>query len=252
MSKRMFGLLAAVLFIAVAVYAGDAWKDKDFQNWDQKDVQKILNDSPWSRQIQIGSSGGGTGADVPSGGSNAANSNVGPGSAGGGASAGGAGSMGGGYGGDGGGAGPVMNFVLRWYSSRTVREAVARQKELSGVAADEARKPLAEQMNTYDVVLQSGNMGMFVKEREDSLKDHSYLTLKNTKEKILPVNVTIQRGEGARPVAVIFEFLKKSTGGGPTISSDEKGAEFSTTFGTTTLKVSFDFSKMKDKQGLDL
>src|ERR1017187_5603015 len=57
MSKRMAGVLAAVLFAAVAVYASDVWKDKDFENWDQKDVDKILKDSPWTKQVQYGGDG---------------------------------------------------------------------------------------------------------------------------------------------------------------------------------------------------
>jgi hypothetical protein len=44
MSKKIFGVMAAVLFAAVVVYGADAWKDKDFEKWDQKDVDKILKD----------------------------------------------------------------------------------------------------------------------------------------------------------------------------------------------------------------
>jgi hypothetical protein len=57
MSKKMTCLIAATLLTAAVTCASDAWKDKDFQNWDLKDVQKILSDSPWSKKLQGGGSG---------------------------------------------------------------------------------------------------------------------------------------------------------------------------------------------------
>jgi hypothetical protein len=44
-----------VLFAAVgpaALWAADVWEAKPFQNWTQKDVQKIFNNSPWARQAR--------------------------------------------------------------------------------------------------------------------------------------------------------------------------------------------------------
>src|ERR1700678_274536 len=58
MPKKMMSALAAgILLGAAATYANDVGKEKDFKNWDQKDVQKILTDSPWSKKFQIGSDG---------------------------------------------------------------------------------------------------------------------------------------------------------------------------------------------------
>lgn len=66
MAKRLLGFFVALLFIAVAVYAGDAWKDKDFKTWDQKDVQKILNDSPGRGRFRLGCPVGGKArVDIP-------------------------------------------------------------------------------------------------------------------------------------------------------------------------------------------
>lgn len=44
-----------VLFTAlgpVALWAADVWEAKPFQNWTQKDIQKIFNNSPWARQAR--------------------------------------------------------------------------------------------------------------------------------------------------------------------------------------------------------
>lgn len=245
MSKRIVGLFAAVMFAAVAVYAADVWKDKDFDKWDQKDVDKILKDSPWSKQIQYG--GGGSGAmaaPLSTPGSEAAHPDGGGGSGRTGLSA------------SGGtaattGMGAATNFYVRWYSSRTVREAMARQREINGTPADEARKTLEGELDTYEVLLQSTNLATFSREGEAALKDHSYLLLKSNKEKIAPSRVIIQKGQGDRAVAVVFDFPRKSASGEPTIAAGEKGVEFFTKAGTTPLTVSFDISKMQDKKGAD-
>src|ERR1700679_1200628 len=127
MSKKIAGVLAAVLFAAVVVCASDVWKDKDFDKWDQKDVEKILKDSPWSKQVQYG--GGGTGAmeaPLSSPGSDAAHDGNGGGGGGGGNGRNGlsaSGSLGASQ-----GMGAATNFFVGWYSSRTVRELRARQR----------------------------------------------------------------------------------------------------------------------------
>ena len=44
----------ALSFTGVKTRAASDWRDKDPQSWDQKDVQKILSDSPWSKQLSLG------------------------------------------------------------------------------------------------------------------------------------------------------------------------------------------------------
>lgn len=250
MSKKIIAVLAAVLCAAFVVYAADAWKDKDFDKWDQKDVDKILKDSPWSKQIQYG--GGGTGgmeAPLSTPGSDAAHDGSGGGSGGGGNGRNGLSASG--TTGASQGMGAATNFFVRWYSSRTVREAMARQRELNGTPADEARKNLEGELDTYQVLLQSNNLASFAKEGEAALKDHSYLMLKSNKDKIAPSKVTLIKGQNDRAVAVQFDFPRKKESGEPTIGPGEKGVEFYTKAGTTPLTVAFDISKMVDKKGVD-
>jgi hypothetical protein len=250
MSKKIAGVLAAVLFAAVVVCASVVWKDKDFDKWDQKDVEKILKDSPWSKQVQYG--GGGTGAmeaPLSSPGSDAAHDGNGGGGGGGGNGRNGlsaSGSLGASQ-----GMGAATNFFVRWYSSRTVREAMARQRELNGTPADEARKSLEGEIDSYEVLLQSTNLAAFAKEGEAALKDHSYLMLKSNKDKIAPSKVTLIKGQGDRVAAVQFDFPRKKDSGEPTLGPGEKGVEFFTKAGATPLTVSFDLSKMADKKGAD-
>jgi len=248
MSKKMAGLLAAVLFAAVAVYAGDAWKDKDYQSWDQKDVDKILKDSPWSKHIQFG--GGGSGAmDAPftAAGDAAHRDNAsGTASSGGGrptSAINGTNAVA--------GNGAQSDYTICWYSSRTIREALLRRRELGGqTIPEDSRKNISTELGTYQVLVQSMNLGGLARDVE-ALKTSSYLMVKSTKEKILPSNVVVQKGQNDRPVAIVFEFPKKSATGEPTISATEKGVEFYTEAGKMNLKATFEISKMADKQGAD-
>jgi hypothetical protein len=252
MSKRVIGFTAAVLLVAFAVFAGDVWKDKKYTDWDQKDVAKIMSDSPWAKAIQFGTPSS-SGADAPFSGIGANNANVGQESAGGGGNSRSVSPTQPVIQGGGGGMGPVQNFIVRWYSSRTIREAMARERELQGVSADEAEKNLAAPMDHYAVLVQSNNMGLFARSGEDTLKDKSYIQLKKSKDKISPDHVVIQKaGDGNRVVAIIFEFPKTNANGQPTIAADEKGADFVTQAGTNPLKVSFDFTKMSDAKGSDM
>jgi len=55
-SVLVFGGLA----LAATVWAGDPWKDKKPADWSDKDVQKFLTKSPWSKTVPMtfDSSGG--------------------------------------------------------------------------------------------------------------------------------------------------------------------------------------------------
>ena len=249
MSKKLMSLVAAGLLMSAVTYASDAWKDKDFQNWDQKDVQKILTDSPWSKKFQYASGGGAPTISRPL---QSLGGAAGPG--GGGATTGGAGSPANPAGR--GASGPEepdqqINLTVSWYSSRTIREAMARQRELAGTPPDEARKKLAEPATGYEVAVSGPDLAAFGKFQDDDLQAHSYLMARTTKEKMSPSNVIILRGQNDQPTAIIFEFAKTTASGGPTIAQNDKGVVFSTQAGSIPIKVQFDLSKMTDKQGAD-
>jgi hypothetical protein len=251
MVKRIFSqstcafIFAMASVITVAARANDPWKDKDPQDWDEKDVQKILTDSPWSKPFQIGSASNSsapstitvvgsaahteTSADTIRGGNPAA-----PGS-----------------GNLPAGVGPEMKFTVSWRSSRTVREALLREKELSGSLPDQARKDLEAKYDAYQISISGANLRMFGKEGAESLKAHSYLMPKSSKEKISPAKVVVQTRQDGSTVAIVFDFPQKTAGGEPTIAPSEKSVEFSAKAGDLPLKVTFDISKMSTKQGPD-
>jgi len=259
MRKAIIGSLAVLAMAALAWAFSDPWKDKPFQQWDEKDVQKVLSNSPWSKIVMTDAGPGGS-AVAPS-----SLPQTSPGTPGAG-SGGGRGGMGGGSssspsGGGGGvpasgvdGSTSQTTFAVRWGSSRTVREAVLRSKVLSGKATEEdAERQLAEPVDVYKVVISSQQLAAFQAAEEAGVKAKSTLTTKKGKQKIDASNVDFQRGpDGKEILAIVISFPKTTATGEATIAADEKGADFSCLPGRVSIKVSFDFSKMYDAQGRDL
>lgn len=231
--------------ITAAARADDPWKTKDAQDWDEKDVQKILTDSPWSKPFQIGSASSGSAPSTITAVGSAAHTETSAGAIGGRNPA--------GPGSDNlpPGVGPEMKFTVSWRSSRTVREALLREKELSGSLPDQARKDLAAKYDEYQISISGTNLRMFGKDGAESLKVHSYLMPKNSKEKISPTKVIVQTRQDGATVAILFDFPQKTAAGEPSIGPAEKSVEFSVKAGDLPLKVTFDISKMSTKQGPD-
>lgn len=255
--RRVFiGVLGIALLAGAAVFASDAWKDKPFESWDEKDLQKILNDSPWAKKVQFGSNAGAGGeSPVFSATGDAAHGDQSISGGGGGAAGDGASprSRNGNTGSSGDpGLGREATFVARWMSARVMREAEARASELRGKSPEEAKKGLDAAPETYQIVLIGTDLRAFAKTDMDTLKGASYLELRKTHEKLTPSRVQIMKGANGIPSAIVFEFAKKSAAGEPTIGADEKSADFVTTAGTNKLKFGFDLSKMADKKGADI
>ena len=236
MSKRLVALIA-VFLLAANLSAGDPWRDKPYKQWDEKDIRKILTDSPWAKTVPVVNTwgGAGTGADFtplgPSGGDprdirpeKPPADQV-----------------------------PQAAFVVRWGS---LRRALARRALLRGVAEPEVERFLAQEPALYEVMVSGPDMTPFASADEKDLQamqERSSLASKKSRTRLAPERVEVERGpDGKRIVAVHFYFAKKTAAGPPPLSAEEKGAEFICQVGRTTLKANFDFQKMTDNQGTDL
>src|SRR5579864_1575444 len=130
-------LIAQVLFMrkllviagvcAFSLWAADFWTSKPFTDWDQKEVQKIIDNSPWAKQFNIVVSGGGGGSS--SGGRREK----------GGGSMGETDSGGGGGGGNPGGSrypsaqsdtggATSISYLIRWQSALPIKQAMVKAK----------------------------------------------------------------------------------------------------------------------------
>ena len=251
--------IVGVLAIAALAFASDPWKSKPYQQWDEKDVQKVLSDSPWAKMVQVdanwqkGAQGGAPSA-LPQG-SSAGSAPSGGGRGGMGGGGGSAPSGGGGMGGGGGDVGtPQAQFAVRWASSRSIREAFSRSAVLSGkMKQDEAEKQLAQPADTYQVLLSGQQMTPFQSAEEAAIKSATFLTTKRGKQKIEASKVDFERSpDGKMVYSILISFPKRTATGEATIAADEKGVDFVCSVPTANIKTSFDFSKMYDSQGRDL
>jgi transcription antitermination factor NusG len=263
MHKAIMGGVA-LLAIAALAWASDPWKSKPYQQWDQKDIQKILQDSPWSKVVRVEATWEANNSmsmpgSMPQQNAPRPGGSAQPGSPGG-MPGGSAQPAGGGAAGPGGmpsggmaSATPQAVFVIRWMSSRTIREALVRSAVLAGQMKEEdAQKALAQTPAVYEVVIAGPQMTPFETEGEEGVKRGAVLETKKAKEKIQPSKVEFRRSPDGKTIENIVIVFPETADGKPTIGPNEKGAEFTVPLGRTTLKTSFDFSKMDDAKGRDL
>src|SRR5580704_1008519 len=52
-------LAAALLLFAIFAWAADFWRSKPFTEWNDKEVRRILQDSPWSHAVNASPDGSG-------------------------------------------------------------------------------------------------------------------------------------------------------------------------------------------------
>lgn len=274
MKRTTVVLFAVVLLVSVA-YADDVWKSKPYQQWELKDVQKILADSPWAHLVHVTASWrkpGDTTLPLEPGGTTPGNYGTQSGS---GASGGGAtsvpssGSMPGGPASANSGSlaqnqailnsanTPEATFAVRWFSAHAVRQALARAQVLGGAMTEaDAAKALADEPTEVAITVVGQDMTPFLTVEEKDLAAKAFLQPKK-QGKIPAAHVSIQRIPGRKPddrtsiAAVVFYFAKKSASGDPILAPNEKSVEFLCEAGKATIKTSFDLSKMALSSGPD-
>lgn len=53
MQRKLIGVLGVWLLAFGAVVAADFWEDKEFTSWSDREVQEMMTDSPWAKQVNI-------------------------------------------------------------------------------------------------------------------------------------------------------------------------------------------------------
>ncbi len=248
--KRTATLIFATLaFVAVALASDPPWKGKPFDQWTDKDLEKIFTDSPWSRigmvtrtWTPLTSKDAPTGSGGQAGGTqpNAPMAPGRPGGAGGPTQSGAGGAS----------SGDELRFNVYWASSRIMRAASARKSVLHGGKQDvDVAKYASEPQEEYQIVVQSEDMAPFVRHDESFYQANSFLDVKKTRQKISPSHVRYERDEKGLVAAAVFFFPKKTAAGESTLPSDEKNVEFNCKIEGSRLRVNFDPQKMVDQSG---
>jgi hypothetical protein len=234
-------VVAVVLLLAIGLRAGDPWKQKSYKFWNGNDVRQILNESPWAKRIVIeggpakhagiespedgGTSEGAAGEESDEGGGRAEDHEKGR-----------------------------ITFVVRWVSSRTVRQAWVRgevlQKRISETDTDKFLPPPSDDTQ---LLIVGRDMSLFEKLDEAALLAKSFLLRTKSKERINPIAVHIVRmpnGKGVK--GILFHFPKTPLARPSTLSIDDSDLKFVSQAGATEIKTSFDLQRMVDHEGIDL
>ena len=53
MSRRLVGTLGIWLLACAVLAAADFWEEKDYRSWSAEEVDEMLADSPWSREVSV-------------------------------------------------------------------------------------------------------------------------------------------------------------------------------------------------------
>lgn len=230
--KLRAGIFAGWLIACAPLIAINFWEDKDFTAWSDKEVGKMLTNSPWSHKVVIltpdltlaGRVGGLTGGVVGNG------SRAGRTAGGGGVGGDGAGNLGGG---SFLGSPQRTPLVVRWASARPVRQALARADPDKDAAATDLRR-LEEPEAFYRVAVVGLLFGQAVGSASE-LQDATLLKRKGGAP-IEPADVTFSY-EGDL-LTIEFSFPRTDA-----ITLDDREVEFFTRLGTSELRTKF---KLKD------
>jgi hypothetical protein len=243
--RKHIGILIALLF-ALVIWAGDEpWKTKAYQEWDDKDIDQVLHDSPWTVAFVVTTEKNETAVstgyvDKPINStpnmckddqqktvpctlppiylydeSTIANS---------------------------------YQLRVTWTSSRTVRKALARRGVLhSNVSVPAEEKFVAQSLEEYHLVL-GGGLPTLDQLNEETIRKTAHLKVQGSSKEIGASSVSLAR---SGPAITIF-FPKKGPDGTPTIRDGDTRVDFACTLGKLKVKVKFDLRGMTDGQGPDL
>jgi hypothetical protein len=138
MMRRSLSIVGLWIVACAALAAADFWESKPFVEWSDKEVSRMLADSPWARLVAI---------PLPNRGPVATDDGGGGGGRGGG---------GRGGGGEGFGPGPQrVRITISWRSAIPMKQATARQQSgKDGIIAPEVQEALGREEDTYTIVVQ--------------------------------------------------------------------------------------------------
>jgi hypothetical protein len=236
-------LFASLLLFAFCLGAADFWQSKPAAEWSDKDLQKMMNNSPWARPFSVSMSGPapptlGRGAGNSPADDTAAPAPISEGGGGGRGGRGGGGAATSGAGGPAPVADASMTVVARWQSALPVKQAFARLGNGSAPEHEET---------SYVIVL-SGPLRPFLRGDAEALKKAivgmSSLAAKG-KDALRPAELQI--GSNQKAIEMLFAFPRSAP-----FTLDDKEVEFSTKVGDLALKYKFRLKDMVYNGKLEL
>ena len=197
--------------------AADFWQDKKFTEWNERQVRRVLEDSPWARSVTVPDDGGrsrrGSRAIGPA--KAGKTSPTAPPE-----------------------APPVVNAILRWHTALPVKQAVARMR--FGDAAEtspEAARILGREEKNY--VLGVTNLPASV--LDGALQKSNFRIKLKGKQDIEAADVQPE-SQGRR--VNLFLFFPRYAGGAPLIDIDDGEMEVQLSVGDVKISRKFKLKEM--------
>ncbi|MCL5287531.1 MAG: hypothetical protein M1453_06000 [Acidobacteria bacterium] len=192
MKARVFlGLVAVFLVVLLAVAADDPWKTANYQSWSDKDVQKVLKDSPWGREIVTRTT------DAPrENRAKPSNSTVNQYDQ----------------------PEPIAAewVQVEWWSAKTVRRAVLRKAMLKGVKFPEDQAKAFTETPMEDVVIvlwaDPKTLAALARMEPAELMKTAYLDSPRLKTHIEPIDAAPVKEGNSPPDKIRFHFARKLNG----------------------------------------
>lgn len=236
--KRKSILSAGAFALAAVCVLGatDPWKNADYEKWSAKDVEKILNYSPWAKtisvphspylngdrpetdqQIKIGKTSTQT---------DAAEELF---------------------------YHPIETYTLRWNSALTLRRALYRDAVLKGLGTDDAtQRYLINDDENMDLVMIPTGQTFLPPTEPIALRRETYLELKPSGQKIYTVIAETRSWVDARDHrGYFFAFPQRLKDGTPTIPKDVTEIDFFTQVGVRIFQAKFRPAEMMMGEGPD-
>lgn len=246
MKRACFSLLLLLIAGVQALAGAEFWEKKKYAEWTDKEVRKMLNDSPWARPVEIrldAMAGMRTGAPAGGrrrggGGGGLADASVGTG-------------MGAGDEGMGGGMGrgggiptpdvvPTVTVYVRWRTALPIKQALVRARfgdEAS--SSPEAAKFLSAQETHYIVEI-AGLPAPMLRVKPDQIKAGAQLRIKDKP----PIQAVDIRGGREENRVNLYLFFPRGQEGAPAIAVEDKEVEVVLKAGPLDIRRKFRLKEM--------
>lgn len=251
LASNMKKVIPLLFVFALALWAADFWKSKPYTDWSQKEVQKIITDSPWAKKISVplGRSGGPAAPNIEA---------EGPATSGGrGGRGGGAAPLGDASTSSGGGAGgargtqgmrggagnmpddvpqmtPAAQVVVRLQTALPVKQALVKAKYGADAGTAPEGKQFIEREEQFYVVSVSGLPGYVLPKDDQGKRAILQAASLHAKDKEALAPSDVQFDSQNRQAEALFLFPRKDV-----FTADDKEIEFVASIGGMSIKTKF-------------
>jgi hypothetical protein len=236
---------AAALFLASVAFGEDFWVKKEYVQWSDAEVKKIMTNSPWAKDITISAPAAALGVRGQRVGIESENSSDVE-TGGGGGRGGRGGRRGGGGAGFGGGGEALLTLNISWRSALPLRKALVRSRLGAGSTAvpPEAEQLISKEQERYVIVVTGVPAAMARLLQNPALLDKCVIRA-GKKPAIAALAIDFQRR--TQSVDVIYSFPKT-----PAITPEDKDVEVVLQLGQIEAKKKFNLKDMVYNGKLEL